>query len=404
MKLQDEIRYSYSRAPLPTALVVSGTALLAAALLLAGAAIATGSDGGAPETDVLVSTDPGQLTTISPRGVDLHPLPLDVAFGVVQRPEGVYVAGVVKGGRDCRWPPCERTGVWLYEEIDGEYVERYEWSYEIPKADNNEVHDFEVINETHLLIAGMYRERVFVVNRTSSDVEWQWNASSRYPPPEDSLEKDWLHINDVDIVDDGRYMVSVRNANQIVFIERGRGVVDVINRDQSRETLFQQHNPQWLAPGAVLVADSENNRVVELHERGDVWVPVWEVRRGAGQELHWPRDADRLPNGNTLITDTRNHRVLVVRPDKSVVWSRRTNHNYEADIGGELVGGPVMNGSESGATGSSSPSLLHAIDLLYAAVSFYVDLPYWIGSTNLALALAGGTTIVIGRLGLHLEL
>jgi hypothetical protein len=37
--------------------------------------------------------------------------------------------------------------------------------------------------------------------------------------------------------------------------------------------------------------------------------------------LDWPRDADRLPNGNTLITDSRNHRVLEVDPAGREVWS-----------------------------------------------------------------------------------
>jgi hypothetical protein len=101
-----------------------------------------------------------------------------------------------------------------------------------------------------------------------------------------------LHINDVDVIGEDRYLVSVRNANQLLIIERGRGVVEVINEDddrndascrgsgQLRDTdgdrdvrcgdpsiLDHQHNPQYLEEGAILAADSENDRVVELTKR-----------------------------------------------------------------------------------------------------------------------------------------
>ena len=71
----------------------------------------------------------------------------------------------------------------------------------------------------------------------------------------------------------------------------------------------------------MLVADSENDRVVEYArtdnpENGSEWELIWELSSG----FNWPRDADRLPNGNTLVTDTLNHRVVEVTPTGKVVW------------------------------------------------------------------------------------
>ena len=43
---------------------------------------------------------------------------------------------------------------------------------------------------------------------------------------------------------------------------------------------------------------------------------VWEYSTG----LDGPSDADRLPNGNTLISDRWHSRVIEVTPDGTIVW------------------------------------------------------------------------------------
>lgn len=49
---------------------------------------------------------------------------------------------------------------------------------------------------------------------------------------------------------------------------------------------------------------------------------VWEYRgdENGGKGLKWCRDANRLPNGNTLIVDSSNHKIIEVTPEKEVVW------------------------------------------------------------------------------------
>ncbi len=69
-----------------------------------------------------------------------------------------------------------------------------------------------------------------------------------------------------------------------------------------------------LPNGNVLVPEADNNRVVELDEHGGV---VWEV--GAEQ----PIAAVRLPNGHTLITSMSEHRAVEVDHDGKEVWQFR---------------------------------------------------------------------------------
>jgi hypothetical protein len=60
--------------------------------------------------------------------------------------------------------------------------------------------------------------------------------------------------------------------------------------------------------------------------------------------MQWPRDADRLPNGHTLVADTNTGRLLEVDRNGSVVWSmENVPGNYDVErlnTGDESAGGP----------------------------------------------------------------
>jgi hypothetical protein len=91
--------------------------------------------------------------------------------------------------------------------------------------------------------------------------------------------------------------------------------------------LTRPHNGDRLPGGNTMIANSEENLVIEVDPDGEI---VWSYG-GAGL-LNWPRDADRLANGNTLVTDSRGNRVLEVDPGNQVVWSYEgLAIPYEAD-------------------------------------------------------------------------
>ena len=69
-----------------------------------------------------------------------------------------------------------------------------------------------------------------------------------------------------------------------------------------------------LPNGNTLIADWQNNRIIEVTGAGTI---VWEYSSGP---YSTPADADRLPNGNTLIADYGNHRVIEVNPAGTIVW------------------------------------------------------------------------------------
>ena len=350
----------------------------------------------------------------------------DSYFDVTMREDGTVLAGFMDSGyqEGCAPydAPCTKTGFRIIDpNATGGPAVVHEYSFPVRTKTNSEVHDVEQLTSGEFLLTDMDRERIFTVD--DGAVTWQWNASSFYEAPADPTRRDWLHINDVDVVNESHYLVSVRNANQVVLVERGEGVVEVINEDDggSDETcmgsgklvdadgdgdvrcgdpdvLYDQHNPQWLDDGAVLVADSENDRVVELHRNESTgnWEPAWTLTEAEGVGLNWPRDADRLANGNTLITDTRNSRLLEVTSNKTVVWSYRTGGiPYEAERlpEGERAGAQRYQRGPVDDPEGDVPGLSLA---LVGIRSVFPGTPYWFEELHLGLTLLSLVLVVAG--------
>lgn len=199
--------------------------------------------------------------------------------------------------------------------------------------DSPDIHDIDLINGDELLVAGINYERpsedrVFVYNRTTEETTWEWRFREHYPDDVDdgADSGDWTHVNDIDQIREGEFLVSVRNFDQVIVLNRSTKEIDLrLGEDDDHDIMYEQHNPQYLESDdgtpTILVADSENARVVEYERVGGPpgdgeWERVWTLSEG----LAWPRDADRLPNGNTLVVDSMNHRVIEVTPEGEIVW------------------------------------------------------------------------------------
>jgi hypothetical protein len=309
-----------------------------------------------------------------------------------------------------------RTGFRIYD-VESDSMTR-EWTFPVDRTHNSEVHDVELLPNGEVLVVDMVGERVFAVDQ-SDEITWQWNASDHYNAPDDPGSRDWLHMNDVDRIGEDRYLVSVRNANQLVILERGEGVVEVINEDRGSsddscvdgprlvpdengdvrcgnpDVIKEQHNPQWIGEGRVLVADSDNNRVTELHREDGRWRPVVNYTGANGVAFNWPRDADLLDNGNILVTDTFNTRVVEITREGETVWSANTGGAsipYEADRlpDGEYPPG-LRNGSDlndTPATPGEDPddyerTEIPGITLLFNTLVGTIALPHWVTQWHL---------------------
>jgi hypothetical protein len=123
----------------------------------------------------------------------------------------------------------------------------------------------------------------------------------------------------------GNYLVSDSNGHRVVEITESGGIewsYGTYLTVGSGQGQLNHPRAQHVAGAAnVLIADSDNNRVLEVRKADNsvVWQYGGSVGSGPNQ-LKQPNAATRLANGNTLICDTANKRVIVVDgKTKSVV-------------------------------------------------------------------------------------
>ncbi|WP_137283863.1 hypothetical protein [Halorussus salinisoli] len=291
---------------------------------------------------------------------------------------------------------CVRNSLRILNKSNNEVVWEYAW-YDA-ELHEHELHDadhYTVDGEDRWVMVDMGNDRVFAVNR-QKEIVWQWNATDTYDRPDRmGPESDWTHMNDVDRLRPGVFQVSLRNFDTVVelHVENGSGPSDravavepVVGPNQFEgkgDVLYEQHNPDRLADGHLLVADSEHDRVVELNRSGEV---VWTF--GGSATLNWPRDADRLPNGHTLVTDSYNDRVVEVNEDGEIVWAVETGRlPYEADrLPGE-GSSDHPTATEAGLADGGRESVVEQYLGYVVAISKYV-LPTGMGGQVLPLAVA----------------
>ncbi len=255
-----------------------------------------------------------------------------------------------RNASNCEGPERCMLNVWERVNLTtGERTEVYSWYTPMPGS--AQVHDVDRVNDSVLLVGKIsFPDGVYMVNTTTGEKIWEWNVSEDYAPESGGVyPDDWTHLNDVEYLHDGRVMVNLRNQDQVVFLDPGEGLQEdwTLGEDDDHDVLYEQHNADYIPAErggpAILVADSENGRIVEYQRADGSWELswLWEDSR-----LQWPRDADRLPNGNTLIADSHGKRILEVNEDGEIVSKRDfLQGGYDLELlgtGDESTGGYSM--------------------------------------------------------------
>ncbi|MCC6795942.1 MAG: hypothetical protein IT366_12565 [Candidatus Hydrogenedentes bacterium] len=145
------------------------------------------------------------------------------------------------------------------------------------------------------------------------------------------IEGDLLHVNTVNVMDGvnadhipafaaGNLLISSLTLNTIAIVDFQSGTVPWALTGMT----VAQHEPTLLQNGNILVFDNrgagETSRVLEIDPvTREV---VWKHPENGGAPFYseWCGSVQRLPNGNTLITETDNGRAFEVSPEHKVVW------------------------------------------------------------------------------------
>jgi hypothetical protein len=175
-------------------------------------------------------------------------------------------------------------------------------------------------------------------------VVWQWYAKDYFDkPPYSSISSEdggysWTHCNAVTRLTNGNTLISLRNFDMVVEVDPKGTVIRTIG-----EGIFDdQHDPEILANGNLLVANHNLRQYKGKPQRALEFNPetnkiIWEYLI-ADRENYPVRDANRLPNGNTLITGSTE--IVEVTPQGEIVWrlklqgvslKQQTSGFYKAD-------------------------------------------------------------------------
>ncbi|MBX7256632.1 MAG: arylsulfotransferase family protein [Candidatus Hydrogenedentes bacterium] len=173
--------------------------------------------------------------------------------------------------------------------------------------------------------------------------------NSAYAPLLKRLPKegDLLHVNTLTVLSGshtnlgpafaaGNVLVSVLGLDAVAVIDIERQTVPWVMTGM----WHAQHQPELLDNGNILVFDNRgavtHSRVLEVNPLTQE--VVWQYPGDGDPPFYseWCGSSARLPNGNTLITETDNGRALEVTPDHRIAWEF-VNPNQLTENGATLV-------------------------------------------------------------------
>jgi hypothetical protein len=192
------------------------------------------------------------------------------------------------------------------------------------------------------LNGSIFSDNLVEINK-KGEIVWSWHSSEHLDPNLDILGQDmpefaWTYTNGLGYTPrnpiDGTeaFIVSMRSLNEVLIVRKNDG--QIIWRSP-QQMLNTQHDPSFLANGNILVFDngfarqpnpfpSYGSRVVEINPRTNKIVWQFDGGNGVIDKVRFfapiVGGAERLPNGNTLITDGPKGHIFEVTKDKKVVW------------------------------------------------------------------------------------
>lgn len=187
-------------------------------------------------------------------------------------------------------------------------------------------HSAKRLPDGNTLIADTLNNRIIEVSPESGIIftSEQWGRGTGKLSDGSTLE----YPNDITILENDQFLITDRNHNRCLITDRQGQLVW-----QYSNGLRHPHNADITDTGTVLICNSDENEIWEIDPKDNQI--IWKYGNKEGQELSFPRDADRLPGGNTLITDSRHHRIIEVTPSGKIVWQYHVDYYasfYEADL------------------------------------------------------------------------
>jgi len=163
-------------------------------------------------------------------------------------------------------------------------------------------------------------------------VVWEWDMADHLDPEVHVLcpleyRGDYTHLNSCEVLPDGNILTSFRNIDTICMIDKATGK---IKWQWGPGEISHPHNPTLLDNGNILLFDNgahrQNgslitySRVLEVNPATNK--VEWEYKANPPQSFYSSlmSGCQRLPNGNTLISEGMKGRIFEITKEGEIVW------------------------------------------------------------------------------------
>jgi hypothetical protein len=183
---------------------------------------------------------------------------------------------------------------------------------------------------------------------------WEWHANEHLDPNIDIMgpfyqREEWLHTNSVGALANGNIIITSRNTDSMLVIDKKSG--QIIFRWGNTAHLDKQSGQLRYRSGASTLGGPHSSYAIPvglpgaghllcydngLYVNASRWV---EVDAASGKLIGHSSQAmgrkhfsdvmgnvERLPNGNTVVCDAANGRLLQMTPDSKIVWEYVSPH------------------------------------------------------------------------------
>jgi outer membrane protein assembly factor BamB len=197
----------------------------------------------------------------------------------------------------------------------------------------------------NVLITDQGNQRVIEVQQSPVKVVWQYGTTGMTGAGPNQLS----NPNSAERLANGNTLIADENNNRVIEVDSAGKLQWQYGSPMDMTTLNGAAYASRLPNGNTLITDSNNNRIVEVSAaKAVVWSFVTSGRPGSAMTPN-PTRAVRLANGNTLISDQNNHQVLAVDGKGSVLFAYGTinmagsgpgllNAPYDAKVIGDFTG------------------------------------------------------------------
>ena len=182
-----------------------------------------------------------------------------------------------------------------------------------------------------LVITDMGRNRIIKVDKETKNVEWQYgdpDGRAGEGPNQLNLPADAVHIPGTSL-----YIIADKGNRRVIMVsEPDNSVLWTYENDSLSAPVDVEYLP---GPDQILITDQGSHRVmlVDVKSKNVVWQYGTLDDPGDGvNQLNAPTDADYLSNGDILIADAGNNRIIEVNQAGDIVWHFRRPLNALRDV------------------------------------------------------------------------